>query len=255
MNNVLIDSNWVLNDRIIIEDEKVLHHLLDVMRVSSGKRLKLTDGRGIVYEGTIISLKEKRVEVSIEDMFCGGEESKLFRLTLFQGMPKAGKLETIIQKVVELGCIQIVPIYMDRSISVDKGKGDKKKERWQKIATETIKQCGGTLIPAVEAPITFEKCLDKLETMDHVIFPHESMDGRSIKDFLREIKGEIEDKASNSYPINIGIIIGPEGGFSPREKQELISRNIEPLSLGSRILRTETAAISTVCMALYELEL
>ena len=167
-------------------------------------------------------------------------------MTLFQGIPKAGKMEGIIQKSVELGVHAIVPVFMERTVVVDKGNFGKKQDRWQKISDEAVKQCKRGIIPEVGSAVKFSGMLDALPNYDLILFPYENEENRTIKDCLRQI---------TCLPETVAIIIGPEGGFSDKEARMLDEAGAERVSLGKTILRTETAGPAALAMTMYELEL
>ena len=168
-------------------------------------------------------------------------------ITLFQGLPKSDKLELIIQKAVELGVDEITPVQMERCIvKLDDKKQDGKVSRWQAIAESAAKQSKRTCIPTVNAPLSFNKMLEKAKTYDLFIVPYESENGmQSTKDTLSKIKSGHK----------IGVLIGPEGGFSQKEITLAKEQGAKIVSLGKRILRTETAAITAVGMIMLHAEI
>ena len=185
------------------------------------------------------------VETRIIDKQKFAREPKT-KITLFQGLPKQGKMELIIQKAVELGVFQIIPVFTDRSIVTDNGKMGKKIERWQKIADEAVKQCKRGIIPRISDELRFKEMLGKLENFDLILFPYENEENRYIKNSLQSLPKK---------PQNVAIIIGPEGGFSDPEATALKAIGADCVTLGKTILRTETAGIAAIAMVMYELEL
>jgi len=155
-------------------------------------------------------------------------------------------MELIIQKAVELGAFQIVPVFTDRSVVTDNGKMGKKIERWQKIADEAVKQCKRGIIPRISEELKFKEMVGKLKNFDLVLFPYENEENRSIKDSLRFLAEK---------PRNVAIIIGPEGGFSDQEATALKAVGADCVTLGKTVLRTETAGLAAIAMIMYELEL
>ena len=166
------------------------------------------------------------------------------RVTLFQGIPKAGKMDLIVQKCVELGIDSIVPVFMERTVVNDNGKIGKKTERWQKISDEACKQCRRGIVPHIADAVSHSEMMDMLDDFDLVLFPYENETGNTIKDSLRNL---------STKPKTVAIVIGPEGGFSDSEAKNL--KKYECVSLGKTILRTETAGIAALAMTMYELEL
>lgn len=171
------------------------------------------------------------------------------KIHLFQGLPKSDKLELIIQKAVELGVSSVTPIAMKRSIvKIDEKKKKSKVERWQNIATAAAKQSKRTLIPEIRDVLSYKEMLNCAQKLDLLLVPYESADGMAAtKKALLKIKSGM----------SIGIIIGPEGGFEEKEITDAIASGGNIISLGSRILRTETAAITAMamCMLYSEMEL
>ena len=159
------------------------------------------------------------------------------------------KMEEIIQRCVELGVNSIVPVFMERTVVVDKGNFGKKLDRWQKISDEAVKQCKRGIIPEVQDTVKFKEALPMLQEHDLILFPYENEDNKTIKDCLREVV------ASGNKPKTVAIIIGPEGGFADKEAVALDEIGANRVSLGKTILRTETAGPAALAMTMYELEL
>ena len=168
------------------------------------------------------------------------------KVTLFQGIPKAGKMETIIQKCVELGVYSITPVFMERTVVVEKGNFSKKLERWQKVSDEAVKQCKRGLIPEINENVRFKEMVYRLKSFDLILFPYENESNYSIKDCLRNLP---------SKPETVAIIIGPDGGFADSEAEMLDEAGAARVTLGKTILRTETAGMAALAMTMYELEL
>lgn len=168
---------------------------------------------------------------------------------LFQGLPKSDKLELIIQKAVELGVASVTPVAMKRSIvKIDDKKKKSKRERWQKVAESAAKQSKRTAIPQVQDVVTYKEMISAAKDLDLLLVPYECAEGMAAtKTALREIKSGM----------NVGVVIGPEGGFEQTEIDLAREAGGKIISLGSRILRTETAAITTIamCMLYGEMEL
>lgn len=171
------------------------------------------------------------------------------KIHLFQGLPKSDKLELIIQKAVELGVATVTPVAMKRSIvKIDDKKKKSKIERWQSIAAAAAKQSKRTSVPEVCNILSYKEFIDAAKSLDLLLVPYECADGMTAtKEALQQIKGGM----------NVGIIIGPEGGFEEKEIADALSAGGKVISLGSRILRTETAAITSMamCMLYSEMEL
>lgn len=251
MNNILVQSKNISDHTVTINDANTLHHMIKVLRIKSGKIITISDGTGNQYLCQIDSVTPEKIQAIILEKKENNTELQNIKISIFQGITKGHKMETIIQKSVELGVTDIYPMYMERSIPLDKGKNEKKCERWQKIANETLKQCKGSILAKVHQPLIFKDCLEILQQEDLVIFPYEASDNFSIHKLIDDFKNNMSENTINS----ISIVIGPEGGFSSKEVEHLKSLGIRPITLGRRILRTETAAIATIAMVVYEFEL
>lgn len=159
------------------------------------------------------------------------------RITLYQGLPKADKMELIVQKAVELGACRVVPVAMGRCVvQLNAKDGAKKQERWQKIAREACKQSGRCVMMPVDAPISFKELLRRLPEHAASIVPWEDAQGCSLAGFHRE----------NPTVQDIAIVIGPEGGISAEEVAQMKQAACRPVTLGPRILRTETAGLAAI---------
>ena len=208
------------------------------LRLTIGDNITLCDGKGWDYQGTIEALGE---EVTVR--ITAKEESKsepLANVTLFQAMPKGDKMEWIIQKAVELGISEVVPVLTERCISrPDEKSMEKKLLRWQKIAVEAAKQCGRSRIPTVCPLMSFSQAVQALGSMEKGLFLYE--------------KGGLPLKKALCAPAaQIGIFVGAEGGFSSEEAHLAQEAGATCTSLGNRILRCETAPLAALSAILYE---
>ncbi|SMN14552.1 Ribosomal RNA small subunit methyltransferase E [uncultured Candidatus Thioglobus sp.] len=216
-----------IND-IFLLDEYGSHHLGKVLRFPQGQDITLFNGDGYNYQATVISVK-KRCEVNIVARFENLGESKL-TLTLAQGIAKGEKMDFLIQKAVELGVSQIVPIFTQRCVVKLKGEKLKKRtQHWQKIIIGACEQSGRSVVPKLFEPIEFEDFIEQ----DF---------GRKFALHHRAKKSLLEFEKTNQATI----IIGPEGGLSEVEIELAIQNNAKPLLLGSRVLRTETASLAAI---------
>ena len=228
---------------IIIDDKEDIHHIGRVLRLKEGAVITVSTLDGWEYEAGILSMSQNEVRAEILDKSRNSREPEL-KITLFQSIPKQGKIDVIIQKSVELGVGAIVPVITARTI----GKPGGKTERWQKISEEAAKQCRRGAIPLVSKEVSFSEMTSMLGTDDFgaVIFAYENEENNSIKDVLLGFKKK---------PQTLAIIIGPEGGFSEDEARALELAGALPASLGKTVLRTETAGPAAIAMIMYELEL
>lgn len=235
-----------IEEKIIrITDKGDIRHMIKVMRMREGDTVDVSDSSQWEYRAEILSIDEEQVLLSILDKQKFAREPEL-AVTLFQGIPKAGKMETIIQKCVELGVYSIVPVFMDRTVVVEKGNFSKKLERWQKVSDEAVKQCKRGMIPEICPQLRFGEMTAQLSDYDLILFPYENEDNFSIKDCLRGL---------SEKPKTVAIVIGPEGGFSDKEAAAMDEAGAARVTLGKTILRTETAGMAALAMTMYELEL
>ncbi|MBR3756413.1 MAG: 16S rRNA (uracil(1498)-N(3))-methyltransferase [Firmicutes bacterium] len=241
------DATNIGDKYIKITDKGDIKHMIKVMRLSEGDSVDVSDSMEWEYKTEIVSIDGDEVLLAIVDKQKFAREPET-RVTLFQGVPKAGKMETIIQKCVELGVYAIVPVFMERTVVVEKGNFGKKLDRWQKISDEAVKQCKRGVIPQIENQCSFKEMLPQLADFDLILFPYENETGYSIKDCLRNIPAD-------QKPETVAIVIGPEGGFSDKESELMDEAGAARVTLGKTILRTETAGMAALAMTMYELEL
>ncbi len=251
------------NNLIIIKSADDLHHMIKVLRLKEGDEVDVSDSVEWEYRAEIISLDKDEAELKILDKQAFSAEPSI-EVILFQGIPKQGKMETIIQKCVELGVHEIVPVFMDRTVVVDRGNFGKKIDRWNKVSAEAVKQCKRGIIPEVTEPIRSAELLqdsdgsgrpDIFEDFDLVLFPYENERGTTIKEALLSATNPMYEEITGNVMERIAVIIGPEGGFSDEEAKAIVAGGGESVSLGKTILRTETAGMAALAMIMYELEL
>lgn len=231
-----------ISDNEIIIDSEDAKHIKKVLRINIGDTITVCDGSGTDYTAQISEIDEKQVVCEIIDSkLCDTEPG--IKVTLFQGLPKASKMDYIIQKNTELGICEITPVAMSRCVvKLENKKAEEKKtERWQKIAVEAAKQSGRGIIPIINMPMTFDDVLKALKNYDLVFAPYECEEQTRLRNVVEE----------NTDAKNIAFIIGPEGGFDPVEIDKLKAAGIKTVTLGKRILRTETAAEAVISMLMY----
>ena len=223
-------------------EESDARHAQRVLRLNPGEEVVLMDGRRR-FLGEITDMSDGVTCRMVREL---PSSEAVLRITLFQGLPKAEKMELIVQKLTELGAAEVVPVVMQRCVMRLTGKdGEKKQERWQKIAREAVKQCARVNAPEVKMPRKLAAMKDELNALDVLIVPWEDARDGSIADCLAPFKAKER--------VSIGILIGPEGGIAPEEAEWLTHEaGAKLVTLGPRILRTETAAIAsqTIVMAL-----
>lgn len=236
-------ENFINNEAKILGDD--VKHLYKVLRLNEGDEVVLNNCAGEEFLAIIKSISKQEVMLDIKEKLLINNESKV-KIYLFQGLPKAQKMDLIVQKGTELGITEFIPTITER---VDiKLKGDfKKLDRLNRIALEAAKQSKRTIVPKVVEPINFEEALEKLKSMDLIIVPYENAEDFGVKTLFRKLG----DKANNIE--KVGIIIGPEGGFETFEIDKLKDNGAYIVTLGNRILRTETAGFVATSLVNYEI--
>lgn len=222
-------------DHVAMLSEEDVRHATRVLRLQEGDPVEIF-AEGKRFAGVLITT-DQGLACRVEQELPGTEAA--LHVTLYQGLPKAEKMEWIVQKAVELGASRVVPVAMSRCVVQLNGKdGLRKQERWQKIAREASKQSGRCVTMEVEAPITMKEMLQRLPKHEAALVPWEEADGYSLNAF----------HADNPACRDVAVVIGPEGGMSAEEVQAMAAQGCKPVTLGPRILRTETAAITSVAM-------
>ena len=223
-----------------------VNHICHVLRMRVGEQFYVTDGEsGGKY---LCALKEASEDQVICDILRTIEESSELpcEITLYQGLPKADKMELIIQKAVELGVSRIVPVSTKRSIvKLDDKKAGAKISRWQGIAEAAAKQSKRDVIPQIGDVMTLKEALKEAAEFEVSMMPYENAEGMA---FTRKLLDEIRPGQ------RIAIFIGPEGGFDDSEVEAALAQGTQPVTLGRRILRTETAGLAMLSMLVYVLE-
>ena len=230
--------------RIIGKD---VNHIKNVLRLNVNSKIQLCNKSSQeTYECEIKQVSTENIICEIIKELEYTTEANLY-VHLFQGLPKAEKMETIIQKTIEIGISEITPIIMERCVvKLDEKSKIKKIERWQKIAEVASKQSKRDMIPKINLPLNLKNIYEKLKNYDIVLVAYEEEQNITIKHVLKQIHSKEN--------IKIAIIIGPEGGISKEEIQYLKESGANAVSLGKRILRTETAPIVMSSIIMYELE-
>ena len=230
--------------KIIGDDVK---HIYKVLRISAGEKVTLNNCEGVEYLGRVKSVSKQEVLIEILEKLESNNESNV-KIYLFQGLPKSQKMDLIVQKGTELGVTEFIPTITHR---VDvKLKGEfKKLDRLNRIALEAAKQSKRSIIPKVSEPIEFDEVLEKINSLDLLIVPYENANNFGIKTLINELrKDNVVDNIKN-----IGIFVGPEGGIEESEIERLKDKGAYIVTLGKRILRTETAGFVATSLIQYEL--
>lgn len=243
MHKFFVEDNQINNEKIIINNEDY-NHIANVLRMKKGEFILITNKDSKETFNCEID------EINSNEVICNilNKENKEIELNvnidLFQGLPKADKMEYIIQKCVELGVHKIVPVNMKYCIAKIKDE-EKKNLRWNKISEVASKQSKRNIIPKIEKSISISTLCSEIENYDLVIVAYENEENITLKDVLK----------GNSKIKNIAVIVGPEGGISTDEIEKLKECGAKIVSLGNRILRTETAPIAILSIMVYEYEL
>lgn len=247
MLHLFADPSDVQDELLTITGPEV-NHIRNVMRLKAGEEISVSiGGDGKEYRYGIESYTEDSVLCRLR--FVKDKEVELpVKVLLFQGLPKADKMDLIVQKAVELGAAEIIPVSMERCVvKLDAGKAAKKTARWQTIAESAASQSRRSIIPRVLAPMSMREAVEYAKAQTEVrVIPYELQeDDGSVKQYLESLKeGQ-----------SVSIFIGPEGGFTPAEVELAKEAGIRPISLGRRILRTETAGLAILSWLIYILEI
>lgn len=243
MYQFFVEDAQISEKDVIIEGSDV-NHIKNVLRMKCGEKIRISSasGRNFCCELAELSGEIVRADI-IEEL---EEDTELpNKIYLFQGLPKNDKMELIVQKAVELGVHEIIPVAMKNCVvKLDEKKSTSKVNRWQEIAKSAAKQSKRSLIPTVAMPLSYKLAVERAKELDIVLVPYENERGMQA---TREVLAAIEPGKS------IGIFIGPEGGFDMTEI-EIVKEGAHLISLGNRILRTETAGLATLAMLIYQLE-
>lgn len=223
-----------VGDTVVIDGQDAAH-LSRSLRMSVGDAVLLCDGRSTEYKTVITAIDSATVSLTVQAVHASEAEPSL-KITLYQGLPKSDKLEWIIQKTVELGVTEIVPVQMSRSIAKVGDKADKKTARWQMIANEAASQSGRGILPTVSAPISFREMLYRLGDTPTVV--------------CYEGGGAPFSSLISPDTTALNLLIGPEGGIAPDEIEALLRIGAKTATMGKRILRCETAPVAAVSVAM-----
>ena len=187
MSRFFVSPENIGRSRIIIDNADDLHHMMKVLRLKEGDEVDISDGQMWEYRARIESVERDEAVLQILDRQAFAAEPET-EVTLFQGIPKKSKMETVVQKCVELGVHRIVPVFMDRTVVVDRGNFASKIQRGNKVSAEAVKQCRRGIVPEVSDPVKMEDLLAELKEFDLVLFPYENEKGTTIKEVLQDLK-------------------------------------------------------------------
>ena len=245
MYHFFVSPEQIGEDEIRITGPDV-NHIGNVLRMRPGEKICVSDGQNADYYCIIDQITSEQVTARIGSRT---EESRELpaRIWLFQGLPKGDKMELIIQKAVELGVYAVVPVAMKRSVvKLDEKKAAAKKKRWESISESAAKQSGRQTVPLIGDVTDFMGALKLAADMERKLLPYENETG------MEGARKAIESCCAGD---RIAVLIGPEGGFDPAEAALAKEAGFVPLSLGKRILRTETAGLCVLSVLMFRLEI
>lgn len=247
MSKFFVKENQIKNNIVKIIGQDV-NHIKNVLRLNLEDQIKIcNEDTSENYNCSIKQIEKDEIICEIKEKVTSQVESNV-EITIFQGLPKADKMELIIQKSTELGASKFVPVALNRCIVKLSGKDAQKKiERWQKISEVAAKQCGRDLIPKIENIENIEEVKNQISDFDLFFVAYEQEKDVYLKQVLQEV-----DKSKEK--IRIAFLIGPEGGLEEKEIEQMKNAGAKIISLGNRILRTETVALSVTSIIMYELE-
>ena len=244
MPRFFVKTNQINNDNIDIIGEDV-KHIKNVLRKQIGDKIEVCNqDTGDSYKCEIENFSEDEIKTNIIEKLTNIQER--VEVDIYQGLPKSDKMELIIQKSVELGANAIIPVNLKRCVVKLEGKDESKKiDRWQKIAESAAKQCGRSFIPEVKHLANVKDICNLINEYDAIIVAYENEKDNTLKSELKKL---------NSENLKIGIVIGPEGGFEESDVNILRENGARIVTLGNRILRTETVALNVLSIVMYEFE-
>ncbi len=247
MYNFFVDNNQIKdkNVKIIGQDAK---HIGFVLRMTEKEKIYINNkDTAIKYLAEISHISKEEVDCILLNEVETTEPN--IKITLFQGLPKSDKMEYIIQKAVELGIYEIIPVNMKNCIAKLKDE-DKKIQRWQAISEAAAKQSKRNIIPQICRLKSIEDVAKSIKDFDCMIVAYENEDKITLKQILQENRTKFSNKENKDC--KIAIVIGPEGGIDEKEAKLLSDEGAKIVSLGKRILRTETASLAMLSMIMYE---
>jgi len=239
MPSFYVSPRDVLGDRIILRGAE-FHHAVRVRRCRPGDVIRAIDGMGCAYRARIEEIGEGSLTCEVLEELPGMGEPKV-RVTLGQSLVKGDRFDWVVEKGTEIGLSAILPVVASRNV-VTSVSGSRV-ERWRRIALSAVKQCGRSRVPDVMPPAGLESAVSALSERGPLIVAWEGERGRSLREVVRDLRGESD----------LGLLIGPEGGFTDDEIDLVRSSGGLSFSLGTRLLRSETAGIVAAAILLYEL--
>ena len=247
MPKFFLTTNYIKENTIIIQNEDV-NHIKNVLRAKVDDTIDICDSETSKnYICKIEQIEEKNIYCHIINEIQTNVEPHI-KVSVFQGLPKTDKMELVIQKSVELGVYDIIPVEMKRCVvKLNEKDKIKKMQRWQKISEGAAKQSGRDIIPTIHPVINIKTLCENIKEYDLVLVAYENEKINTLKQELQKIK-------QNNAETKIAIIIGPEGGIDDKEIEHFKENKAKIITLGNRILRTETVALNMLSVIMYELD-
>lgn len=242
MPRLFVPAEQWIEKEVVVRGSDV-KYLTRVLRLGTGDGVTVFDGKGRVYEAFIRKINGGEVVLSLSRAVVDDTEPRV-KVTLLQAIPKGDKMDLVVQKATELGVARIIPVLTERVVvHLDGDRAAKKQERWQKVAREAARQCGRSAVPVVGAVCAFEEALAVAAPGDSLrLMPWEGEEKLSLRSALQ-----------GKDPAAVTLFVGPEGGFSRAEVEAAKACGFCTVSLGRRILRTETAGMVVLALVLYSL--
>lgn len=246
MQKFFVEANQIENNKIIIIGDDV-KHISNVLRMKIDEEVQIGNKETLEnYIAKIFEINKENIILKVVEKLDSSTESNV-NIDLYQGLPKADKMEWIIQKTTEIGINKIIPVDMQRCVvKLDEKDAKKKINRWQKVAEGAAKQSKRDKIPKIENKIKLKEVENRIKEYDIFLIAYEEEKENKLKEQIKNI--------AKKQNYNIGVLIGPEGGLDIKEVEELKEKGAKTVTLGKRILRTETAPIVIISNILYELE-
>ena len=244
MHRFFVPAENVGNGEIRVTGDDI-NHIKNILRMTAGEKVVVSCGQGTDYYCIIEDIQETGVTLRIQEEKPAVTELPV-RIVLFQALPKVDKMELVIQKAVELGASEVVPVRSRRCVvKLDAHREAKKLARWRAIAESAAKQSGRGILPQIHDSMDFGKALEYAQELDSVLIPYELCD--AIDESQHIVQRAVRQNS-------IGIFIGPEGGFERSEVEAAVRSGALPVSLGKRILRTETAGLAVLSVLMFLIE-
>lgn len=241
MYKFFVEPEQIGEDTVFITGEDV-NHIVHVLRMKKGEQVLVSTSNDREYLCEITALEEEAVQLKLLDVYGSNRELPI-EVTLYQALPKGDKMETVIQKMVELGAVRIVPVVTKRCVvQLDQKKAAKKVARWNAISEAAAKQSKRNKIPEVMMPMSFAEALLDAKKLEAALIPYENAEG------MEQARCMVDEAVKKR---SLGIFIGPEGGFTEQEIEKSQQNGVKPISLGHRILRTETAGMMLMSVIMF----